>query len=191
MERALEVKVRVDRTQWIMKTQGIPDSSVGKESACNAGDPGSIPGLGRSPGKGIGYPFQYSWASLVVQLLKNPPAMWETWIQSLDWEDPLEKGTTTCSSILAWRIPWTIQWQRVRHNWVIFTFTFVVPRDKFKELVQSSYISLAMFTVEIQASIGGLNQTIVFSSENNEATKSEDLRVCSQKWLYWVITRLA
>ena len=64
---------------------------------------------------------------------------------------------------------------------MIFTFTFVVPRDKFKELVQSSYISLAMFTVEIQASIGGLNQTIVFSSENNEATKSEDLRVCSQK----------
>ena len=55
-------------------------SSVGKESACNAGDPGSIPGLGRSPGEGIGCPLQYSWASLVAQLIKNPPAMWETWV---------------------------------------------------------------------------------------------------------------
>ena len=54
----------------------FPDSSVGKESTCNAGDPGSIPGSGRSPGEGIGYPLQYSWASLVVQLVKNPPAMW-------------------------------------------------------------------------------------------------------------------
>ena len=56
------------------------DSSVGKESACNAGDPGSIPGSGRSAGEGIGYPLQYSWASLVAQLVKNPPAMWETWV---------------------------------------------------------------------------------------------------------------
>ena len=56
---------------------GFPDSSVGKESAFNAGDPGSIPGLGRSAGEGIGYPLQYSWASLVTQVVKNPPAMWE------------------------------------------------------------------------------------------------------------------
>ena len=56
----------------------LPDSSVGKESACNAGDPGLISGLGRSTGEGIGYPFQYSWASLVAQLVKNPPAMWDT-----------------------------------------------------------------------------------------------------------------
>ena len=69
----------------------FPDSSVGKESACNAGDPGLIPGLGRSCGERMGYPFQYSWASLVAQLVKNPPAMWETWVQSLGWEDPLEK----------------------------------------------------------------------------------------------------
>ena len=67
----------------------FPDSSVGKEPACNAGDPGSIPGLGRSAGEGIGYPLQYSWASLVAQLVKNLPAMWETWVGSLDWEDPL------------------------------------------------------------------------------------------------------
>ena len=87
---------------------GFPGSTVGKESTCNAGDPGSIPGSGRSAGEGIGYPFQYSLASLVAQLVKNPPAMWEIWVQSLGWEDSLEKGTATYSSILAWRIPWTV-----------------------------------------------------------------------------------
>ena len=85
----------------------FPHSSVGKESACNAGDPGSIPGLGRSAGEGIGYPPQYSWASLVAQLVKNAPALQETWVRSLGWENPLEKGKATHSSILAWRIPWT------------------------------------------------------------------------------------
>ena len=69
----------------------LPCNSVGKETVCNAGDPDLIPGLGRSAEEGIGYPLQYSWASLVVQLVKNPPAMQETWVQSLDWEDPLEK----------------------------------------------------------------------------------------------------
>ena len=58
----------------------FPDSSVGKESAYNAGDPSSISELGRSAGEGIGYPLQYSWASLVAQLVKNPPAMQETWV---------------------------------------------------------------------------------------------------------------
>ena len=67
-----------------------------------------IPGWGRSAREGIGYPLQYSWASLVAQLVKNPPAMWETWVKSLDWEDPLEKGMAIHSSILAWRIPWTV-----------------------------------------------------------------------------------
>ena len=84
------------------------DSSVGKESACNAGDPGSILGSGRSAGERIGYPLQYSWASLMTQLVKNPPAMWETWVQSLGWEDPLDKGKATHSSTLAWRIPWPV-----------------------------------------------------------------------------------
>ena len=79
----------------------FPDGSVGEESACNAGDPGSIPGSGRSAGGGIGYPFQYSWASLVAQLVKNLPAMRETWVPSLGWEDLLEKGMATHSSILA------------------------------------------------------------------------------------------
>ena len=78
-----------------------PDSSVGKESAYTVGDPHSIPGSGRSAGEGIGYLLQYSWASLVAQLVKNLPAMWETWVRSLSWEDPLEKGKATHSSILA------------------------------------------------------------------------------------------
>ena len=75
-------------------------SSVGKESTCHAGDPSLIPGSGRFTGEEIGYPLQYSWASLVGQLVKNPPAMWETWVLSLGWEDLLEKGRATHSSIL-------------------------------------------------------------------------------------------
>ena len=63
-----------------------------------------IPGSGSSPGEEIGYPLQYSWASLVPQLVKNPLAMWETWVRSLGWEDALEEGMATHSSILAWRI---------------------------------------------------------------------------------------
>ena len=86
---------------------GFRNSSVGKESTCNARDPGSISRSGRSTGKGIGYPLQYSWASLLAQLVKNPPAMQETWAPSLGWENPLEKGKATHSSNLAWRIPWT------------------------------------------------------------------------------------
>ena len=73
----------------------------------------------RNAGEGIGYPRQYSWNSLVAQLVKNPPAMWETWVQFLGWEDPLEKGMATHSSILAWRSPWTVKSmgsQRVGHN---------------------------------------------------------------------------
>ena len=84
---------------------GFLDSSAAKKSACNAGDPSLIPGAGRSPGEGIDYPLQSSWASLVAQLVKNLPAMQETWVQSLGWEDPLAKGKGTHSSILAWRIP--------------------------------------------------------------------------------------
>ena len=103
---------------------GFPDSSPGKESACNAGDPNSISGSGKSPGEGIGYPLQYSWASLVAQMVKNETTMWETWVQSLGWEDPLEEGMATHSSILAGESPWTEKpsslqstgSQRVRHD---------------------------------------------------------------------------
>ena len=87
---------------------GFPDSSVVKEYTYNAGDPGSIPGLGKSTEEGIGYPLQYSWASLVAQLVKNLPAVQETWVRSLGWEDPLEKGKATHFSLLAWRIPWIV-----------------------------------------------------------------------------------
>ena len=86
---------------------GLSCSSAGKESACNAGDPGSIPGSGISPGEGIGYSLQYSWASLMIQTVKNTPALQENWVPSLGWEDPLEKGKATHSSVPAWRIPWT------------------------------------------------------------------------------------
>ena len=79
----------------------FPGGSAGKESTGNAGDLGSVSGLGRSPGEGKGYPLQYSWVSLVIQLVKNVPAMQETWVQSLGWEDPLEKGKAIHSSILA------------------------------------------------------------------------------------------
>ena len=82
--------------------------TAGKESTCNVGDSSSIPGLGRSAGEGIGYPLQSSWAALVVSLVKNPPVLQKTRVQSLGWEDLLEKGKATHSSILAWRIPWTV-----------------------------------------------------------------------------------
>ena len=96
---------------------GFPGGSAGKESTCNAGDPGSIPGLGRSSGERIGYPHQYSWASLVAQMVKNPLAMWEIWVLSLDWEDPLEEGMANHSSILAWRIPMDRgAWQATVHG---------------------------------------------------------------------------
>ena len=84
------------------ETAGLPMTI---ESACNAGDPSSIPESGSCPGEGIGSPLQYSWASLVAQMVKNQPAMLEIWVQSLGWEDLLEEGMATYSNILAWRIP--------------------------------------------------------------------------------------
>ena len=103
LESIIQSEVRKKKINIIINADiwGFPDSTIGKESACNAGDPGLIPGLGRSPGEGIGYLLWYSWASLVAQLVKYPPAMWETWVQSPGWEDPVEKGTATYCSILA------------------------------------------------------------------------------------------
>ena len=118
---------------------GFPDSSPGKESACNAGDPISIPGLGRSTAEGRGYLLQYSWASLVAQMVKKSPAMRETWVRSLGWEDPLEKGKATHSSILAWRILWTVHecivqgvvksWTRLRDSLFIIHRTYLHLMD--------------------------------------------------------------
>ena len=100
-------------------TLGFPGSSAGKESTCNAG---LIPGLGRSPGGGRGYPLQHSWAFLVAQTEENPPAMHETWVRSLDWEDPLEEGMASHSSVLIWKIPmdrgvWWATVQGVAMSW--------------------------------------------------------------------------
>ena len=75
-----------------------------------------ITGWGRSSGEGIGYPLRYSWASLVAQLVKNLPAMWETWVLSLGWEDPLGKEMAIHTGILAWEIPWTGTWQATVHG---------------------------------------------------------------------------
>ena len=76
-----------------------------------------FPARGRSPGEGIGYPLQFSWASLVAQMVKNLLAMWESWIRSLGWEDPLEEGMATHSSILAWRNPMDRgAWQATVHG---------------------------------------------------------------------------
>src|SRR5574341_962621 len=97
-----------------IKHMGFPGSSAGKESTCNVGDPGLIPGLVRSPREEIGYPFQYSLSSLVTQMVKNLPAMQEIWVQSLGWEDPLAEGMATHSSILAWRIPWREEADRLQ-----------------------------------------------------------------------------
>ena len=112
---------------------GVPDykaraslvAQLVKQCACKGGDSGSIPGTGRSPGEGIGYPLQYSWVPLVVQSVKNPPAMQETWVWSLGWEDPLEEGMATHFSSLSGESPWTREpgglrftgSQRVRHYW--------------------------------------------------------------------------
>ena len=142
---------------------GFPCASAGKKSASNAGDLASISGLGRSAGERNSYPLQYSglensidcivhgvakswtwqklnwtdfylWASLVAQMVKNLPAMQQTWVWSLSWEDPLEKGKATYSSILAWRIPWTeepgrlqsMRSQGVRHDWGTNTLNIMI-----------------------------------------------------------------
>ena len=134
-------------------TEGFPDCSVSKESACNAGDSSSIPGSGRSTGERIGYPLQYSWTSLVAQLVQNPPAMWETWVRFLGWEDPLEKGKATHSSMLVWRIPWMdcivhgMLQDRIM-EWVTVPFSrgFSQPRNQ----TQVSHIAGGFCTREVQ-----------------------------------------
>ena len=87
---------------------GFPCGSAGKESDSNAGDLGLIPGLGRSPGEGIGYLLQYSWASLVAQLVKNPPAMQETWVRSRGWEDSPGEGTGYPLQYSGLETSWTV-----------------------------------------------------------------------------------
>ena len=108
----------------VLLKSGFPDGSVGKESACNAGDPSLISGLERSAWEGIGYPLHYSWASLVTQLVKNLPAMQETWVWSLGWEDLLEKGKAT-HCMWVDHCMWPMGSQRIGHDRVTFTFTAI------------------------------------------------------------------
>ena len=102
---------------FILQYSWFTCSSAGKDSACNAGDLGSIRGSGRSPGEGKGYPLQYCWASLVAQLVQNLPEMQETWVRSLGWEDALEKGKAPHSSVVS------MGSQGVTHDWAAFTST--------------------------------------------------------------------
>ena len=104
--KSIDVKLHMNRMKeknhmTISIVKGYPERSVSKECACNARDPSSISGSGRSTGEEIGYPLQCSQASLVAQRVENLPTMWETWVGSLGWEALL----ATHSSILAWRIP--------------------------------------------------------------------------------------
>ena len=94
--------------QFWFTYKGFPCGSAGKESTCNVGDPDSIPGSGRSAGEGKGYPLQYSWASLVALLVKNPPAMRETLGSIPGLGRSPGEGNDTHSSVLAWRMPWTV-----------------------------------------------------------------------------------
>ena len=122
---------------WNLKLLSVrwsfPGSFVDKVPTCKAGDPGLILGSGRSAWEGIGYPLQHSWALLVAQLVKNLPAMQKAWVQSLVWDNPLEKGKATHSSILAWRILWTLysQWgckESDRTEWL--TLSLFHSRDE-------------------------------------------------------------
>ena len=146
-ERHTKPSIIILYETYTMVELGSPGGSDSRKSACNAGDLGLIPGSGSSPGEGIGYPLQYSLASLVAQTVKNPPAMQETRARFLGQEVPLERGMATYSisnlSSLAWRIPQTqpgcLQaslWlcllslllscpRRGGHDWVNSTFTFM------------------------------------------------------------------
>ena len=120
--------------------QGFSCSSVDKESACNAGYPGLIPGSQKSPGERIGYLFQYSWASLVAQLVKNLPAMQETCVQSLGWEDPLEKEG----------LPTPVFWPGEFHGLIVHVFLDCRHCPNFCKLHS---ISLGLFTLTLQSKI--------------------------------------
>ena len=121
---------------YILKKNGLrgfSDGSVGKESACNAGDPSLILGSGRSAGEGIDYPLQYAWASLVAQLIKNPPAMLETWVWSLGWKDPWRRERLPTPVFCPGEVHGlqSMGSERVRHDWVTFfslsSFHFYPP----------------------------------------------------------------
>ena len=131
---------------------GFPGSTAGKESTCNTGDPSSIPGSGRSPWEGRGYPLQYSWASLMSQIVKNPPAMWETWVLFLGWEDLLGQGMAAHSSMEnPWRIPMDRgTWQATVHG---------IARSQTQLTMHSTHRMLVtyIFTIVMSSSFFFLN----------------------------------
>ena len=114
-----------------------------KESTCNAGDSSLISGSGRSTGEGIGYPLQYFCASLAAQLVKNPPAMWETWVRSLGWKDPLEKESYPLQ-YSGLEIPWTVYspWGYKELDKTEWLFTFTNKVNVFHVLTFSSAIHI-------------------------------------------------
>ena len=183
--------------------EGFPDSSVGKESACNAGDPSLIPGSGRSTGEGTGYPLQYSWASLVAQLVKNLPAMWETWVQSLSWEDALEKGKATHSRILAWRTVHGVSKSWTRLSNFHFPPLVLLLFFKFPLLFPFPYTrwSLVFFMAEPQHSSYSTHSWVLFiyfsSFKNHPHTDDPQTHVSSSSlstelltWIfYWNLTQ--
>ena len=124
----------------------------------------------------IGYPLQYSWASLVAQLVKNPPAMWEIWVWSLSWEDPLEKGKVTHSSILAQRIQ-SMGSQRVQHDWVRFIFT----RDHCLKYRIIAFISKINVTCIFQSIL------LFLRALANLCSKQELLKVLGHMKLYMIL----
>ena len=137
----------------------ILTSSAGKELACNAGDPGSIPGSVSSPGEGIGYPLQYSWAFLVAQMVKNLPVMQETWVQSLGWKDPLEEGMAAHSSILAWRIPiYRGTWQVMVHEVTESNMT------EWRSTAHSTWTELPFELWDVHAPLVSMNNYLVIKS---------------------------
>ena len=129
-------KQPVLKTIGVYTLMGFPDSSVGKESSCNAGDPGSIPVSGRSPGKGIGYPLQYSWTSLVAQLVKLSPAMQDPWVGKIPWRRR--------------RLPTLVFWAGEFHG-------LYIPWDC-KELDMTEQLSLSLYVI-IGVEAGNLNKT--------------------------------
>ena len=131
---------------------GFPGSSAGKESTCNAGDPGSTPESGRAPGEGIGCTLQCSWTSLVAQLVKNPPAIQETWVWSLDWEDSLERQWLPTP--VFWPGEFHGQFHRVTKSrtWLSnFHFQFLSPLTMSLMIVspQNLYVEILSFSMMV------------------------------------------
>ena len=151
------------KTNILSPMENFPGSLVSRESACNAGDPSSIPGSGRSAGEQIGYPLQYSQAFLVAHLVMNPPAMWKSWVWSLGWEDPLKKEDSypLLYSGLENSMDCSLWGHRVGHDWETFTSLYFTPLLSFPfpfpfHLPHSSYfyvLSLCSFSLSDMAKV--------------------------------------